>query len=117
MESDHSFKFSSLPPGDCTLSLKTVNSGVVIPADDLSSPHTGEFIFPVSDAQGEESAYIKEAICDGRDYASREFTLAASGMSVELRNDARLSECGRVFVDGVVMYLHCVIQCCLEAPF
>ena len=28
MESDHSFKFSSLPPGDYTLSVKTVNAGV-----------------------------------------------------------------------------------------
>jgi hypothetical protein len=36
----------------------------------------GEFIFTVSDAQGEESAYVKKAICNGRDYASRELTLA-----------------------------------------
>jgi Carboxypeptidase regulatory-like domain len=36
----------------------------------------GDFIFTVSDAQGEESAYVKKAICNGRDYASREFTLA-----------------------------------------
>ncbi len=35
----------------------------------------GEFILTVSDDQGEESAYIKKAICDGRDYASRELTL------------------------------------------
>src|SRR5208282_5672410 len=36
----------------------------------------GEFIFTVSDAQGEESAYVKKATCNGRDFASREFTLA-----------------------------------------
>jgi hypothetical protein len=36
----------------------------------------GEFIFTVSDTQGEESTYVKKAICNGRDYASREFTLA-----------------------------------------
>jgi hypothetical protein len=36
----------------------------------------GEFTFTVSDAQGEESAYVKKAICGGRDYASRELTLA-----------------------------------------
>jgi hypothetical protein len=36
----------------------------------------GEFFFTVSDAQGEESAYVKKAICNSRDYASREFTLA-----------------------------------------
>ncbi len=36
----------------------------------------GEFIFTVSDAQGEKSAYVKKAICNGRDYASRELTLA-----------------------------------------
>jgi len=139
MESDHSFKFSSLPPGDYTLSVKTVDAGV---ANELgfasirvadSNVHAnvdlgrgaevhgsveapqglllagkritletfasgfyllheagidpggrfvvtnvppGEFIFTVSDAHGEESAYVKKAICNGRDYASREFTLA-----------------------------------------
>jgi uncharacterized protein (DUF2141 family) len=36
----------------------------------------GEFIFTVSDAQGEESAYVRKAICNSRDYASRELTLA-----------------------------------------
>jgi hypothetical protein len=36
----------------------------------------GEFFFTVSDAQGEESAYVKKAICNSQDYASREFTLA-----------------------------------------
>jgi hypothetical protein len=36
----------------------------------------GGFFFTVSDAQGEESAYVKKAICNGRDYASRELTLA-----------------------------------------
>ena len=140
MESDYSFKFSSLPPGDYTLSVRTVDAGV---ANDLGfasvrvadanvqanielgraaevrgsveapqglslagkritletfasgfyllheSPDIdaggrfavtnippGEFIFTVSDARGEESAYVKKAICNGRDYASREFTLA-----------------------------------------
>jgi len=140
MESDHSFKFSSLPPGDYTLSVKTVNAGVekelgfasvrVVdsnlhanievgraaevrgsveapqglslagkritletfasgfyllhesPAIDPSGRFVitnippGEFIFTVSDAQGEGSAYVKKAICNGRDYAPREFTLA-----------------------------------------
>ena len=37
----------------------------------------GEFTFTVSGAQGEESAYVKKAICGGRDYATRELTLAA----------------------------------------
>ncbi len=36
----------------------------------------GEFTFTVSDAHGEESAYVKKAICGGRDYASREMALA-----------------------------------------
>jgi carboxypeptidase family protein len=140
MEPDRSFKFSSLPPGNYTLSVSTVNAGVAnelgfasirvmdsnVHADielgraaevhgtvDTSqgvslagkritleifasgfyllheSPGIdpdgrfavtniapGEFIFTVSDAHGEESAYVKKAICDGRDYASREFTLA-----------------------------------------
>jgi len=140
MESDHSFRFSSLPPGDYTLSVKTAKSGVVnelgfasvrlvdsnLQANievgraaevqgsveapkglSLAGKHVtletfgpgfyllheapgvdpggrfvitnippGEFIFTVADAQGEESVYVKEAICEGRDYASREFTLA-----------------------------------------
>jgi hypothetical protein len=36
----------------------------------------GEFTFTVSDAQREESVYVKKAICGGRDYASSELTLA-----------------------------------------
>ena len=140
MESDHSFKFTSVPPGDYTLSVKTVNAGVekelgfasvrVVDSNlhanievgraaevhgSVEAPQglslagkritletfasgfyllhespgidpsgrfvitnipPGEFIFTVSDAQGEESAYVKKAICNGRDYASREFTLA-----------------------------------------
>ncbi len=140
MESDYSFKFSSLPPGDYTLIVRTVDAGV---ANDLGFASVrvvdsnvqanidigraaevhgsveapqglslagkritletfgsgfyllheapgidaggrfavtnippGEFIFTVSGARGEESAYVRKAICNGRDYASREFTLA-----------------------------------------
>jgi hypothetical protein len=140
MESDHSFKFSSLPPGDYTLSVKTVNAGVenelgfasvrvvdsnvfanievgraaevhgsveapqglslagkritletfwsgfyllhqapdIYPSGRFAITNLppGEFIFTVSDAQGEQSAYVKKAICNGQDYASRELTLA-----------------------------------------
>lgn len=140
VESDHSFKFSPLPPGDYTLSVKTVDAGVekelgfasvrVVDSNlhanievgraaevrgSVQSPQglslagkritletfasgfyllyespgidpsgrfvitnipPGEFIFTVSDAHGEKSAYVKKAICNGRDYASREFTLA-----------------------------------------
>jgi len=36
----------------------------------------GEFIFTVSEAQWEKSAYVKKAICNGRDYASSELTVA-----------------------------------------
>ena len=140
MESDHSFKFSSLAPGDYTLSVKAVDAGVVNELGfasvrlvdsnllanievgraaevhgSVEAPHglslagkritletfwsgfyllhqapgvdpsgrfvitnipPGEFIFTVSEGQGEESAYVKKAICNGRDYASRNFTLA-----------------------------------------
>ena len=139
MESDYSFKFWSLPPGDYTLVVKTVNAGVAtelgfasvrvvdsnvqanidlgraaevhgsveasqglslagkrITLETFASGFyllheagidpggrfvitnlpPGEFIFTVSDAQGGESAYVKKAICNGRDYASRELTLA-----------------------------------------
>lgn len=139
MESDHSFKFSSLPPGDYTLSVKTIDAGIenelgfasIRVADSnvhanidlgraaevhgsveapqglsvagkritlqtfasgfyllheagidaggrfvVTNVPPGEFIFTVSDARGEESAYVKKAICNGTDYASREFTLA-----------------------------------------
>ena len=140
MESDHSFKCSPVPPGDYTLRVKTVNTGVekelgfasvrvmdsnvhanievgraaevrgsVVAPQGLSltgklitletfgsgfyllheAPGVdsggrfvitnippGEFFFTVSDRQGEESAYVKKAICNGRDYASRELTLA-----------------------------------------
>jgi hypothetical protein len=141
LEADHSFKCSSLAPGDYTLKVKTVdtagvehelgfasvrvvdsnvNADIVIgraaevrggvemppglsPAGKRITLETfwsgfhllheapgidaggrfvitnippGEFTFTVSDAQGEESAYVKKAICGGRDYASRELTLA-----------------------------------------
>jgi hypothetical protein len=140
MESDHSFKCSPVSPGDYTLKLKTVDTGVekelgfasvrvvdsnvcanieagraaevrgsVVGPQGLSlagklitletfgpgfyllheSPGVdpagrfaitnippGEFFFSVSDTHGEESAYVKKAICNGRDYASREFALA-----------------------------------------
>ena len=139
MESDHSFKFASLSPGDYRLSVKMVNAGVEndvgfasirvvdsnvqanievgraaevrgsveapqglslagkiitletfwsgfyllhqAPSVDpselfvISNMPPGEFIFTVSDARGEDSAYVKKAICDGQDYASRELTL------------------------------------------
>jgi hypothetical protein len=140
MESDHSFKCSPVPPGDYTLKVKTVSTGVekelgfasvrVVDSNvhanidvgraaevhgSVEAPQgfsvagkritletfesgfyllheapginpggrfvitnipPGEFFFTVSDAQGEESAYVKKAICNGRDYASRELTLA-----------------------------------------
>ncbi|MGA6985719.1 MAG: carboxypeptidase-like regulatory domain-containing protein [Terriglobales bacterium] len=140
MESDHSFKCSPVSPGDYTLSVKTVDTGVEkelgfasvrvvdsnvhanievgraaevrgsvegpqgfslarklitletfgpgfyllheAPGADSSGRFVitnippGEFFFTVSDAQGEESAYVKKAICNSWDYASREFTLA-----------------------------------------
>jgi len=131
LESDHSFKFSSLSPGDYTLSVKTVDAGGVVrdlgyasvrvvdsnlhanievgraaevrgsvetpeglsPAGKRITLETfwsgfyllhqapgvdpggrfvitnippGEFIFTVSDAQGEESTYVKKAICSPR---------------------------------------------------
>jgi len=140
MESDHSFKCSPVPPGDYTLRVKTVNTGVekelgfasvrvldsnvranvevgraaevrgsVVAPQGLSlagklitletfgsgfyllheapgidsggrfaitNIPPGEFFFTVSDAHGEKSAYVKKAICNGRDYASRELMLA-----------------------------------------
>jgi hypothetical protein len=140
IESDHSFKLSPLAPGDYTLRVKTVSTGVqkelgfasvrvvdsnvhanievgraaevhgsveapqglslagkritletfgsgfyllyqapgVDPGGRFVIPNIppGDFIFTVSDAQGEGSAYVKKAICNGRDYASREFMLA-----------------------------------------
>jgi Carboxypeptidase regulatory-like domain len=141
LESDHSFKCSSLAPGDYTLKVKTVDTAGVqhelgfasvrvvdsnvnadieigraaevrgsvemppglspagkritletfwsgfhllheAPGVDaggrfvITNIPPGEFTFTVSDAQGEESAYVKKAICGGRDYASRELMLA-----------------------------------------
>jgi hypothetical protein len=141
LESDHSFKCSSLAPGDYTLKVKTVDTaGVqhelgfasvrVVDSNvnaDIEIGHAaevrgsvempaglspegkritletfwsgfhllheapgidaggrfvitnippGEFTFTVSNAQGEESAYVKKAMCGGRDYASRELMLA-----------------------------------------
>jgi Carboxypeptidase regulatory-like domain len=154
MESDHSFKFASLSPGDYTLSVREVDAGVVnnfgfasirvvdsnvhanievgraaevrgsveaprglslsgklitletfwsgfyllhqAPSVDpserfvISNIPPGEFIFTVSDALGEESAYVKRAICEGRDYASRELTLmvgSSLNCDVTLAND------------------------------
>ncbi len=139
LEADHSFKCSSLGPGDYILKVKTTDAGVehelgfasvrvvdsnvsadieigraaevrgsvempagLSPAGIRITLETfwsgfhllhqapgidangrfiianippGEFTFTVSDAQGEESAYVKKAICGGRDYASRELTL------------------------------------------
>ena len=140
LESDHSFKCSSLAPGDYRLKVKTTDAGVehelgfasvrvvdfnvnadieigraaevrgsvempagLSPAGKRITLETfwsgfhllhqapgidaggrfvitnippGEFTFTVSDARGEESAYVKKAICGGRDYASSELTLA-----------------------------------------
>jgi len=50
----------------------------------------GDFIFTVSDRDGEKSAYIKKAICNGRDYASSVFTLVLDttlDCAVTLAND------------------------------
>jgi len=152
MESDHSFKLSPLAPGDYTLRVKTVNTGVEkdlgfasvrivdsnvhanievgraaevrgsveapqglsltrkritletfgsgfyllyqAPGIDPSGRFAitnippGEFLFTVSDAQGEESAYVKKAICNSRDYASRELTL---GVGTSLDCDVTLA--------------------------
>jgi len=140
LESDHSFKCSSLAPGDYMLSVRTTDAGVehklgfasvrvadasanadieigraaevrgsvempagLSPAGKRITLETfwsgfhllheapgieaggrfvitnippGEFTFTVLDAHGEESAYVKQAICGGRDYATRELTLA-----------------------------------------
>jgi hypothetical protein len=140
LESDHSFKCSSLAPGDYMLKVKTTDAGVEhelgfasvrvvdsnvntdieigraaevrgsvegppglslagkritletfwsgfhllheAPGIDaggrfvITNMPPGEFTFTVSDTQGEESAYVKQATCGGRDYASRELTLA-----------------------------------------
>jgi hypothetical protein len=141
LEADHSFKCSSLAPGDYTLKVRTVDTAGVEHALGFASVRVvdsnvnadieigraaevrgsvemppglspagkritletfwsgfhllheapgvdaggrfvitnippGEFTFTVSDAQGEESAYVKKAICGGRDYASRELMLA-----------------------------------------
>jgi hypothetical protein len=140
LEPDHSFKCSSLGPGDYMLKVKTIDAGVehelgfasirvvdsnvnadieigraaevrgsvemppgLSPAGKRITLETfwsgfhllhqapgidaggrfvitnmppGEFTFTVSDAHGEESVYVKKAICGGRDYASSELTLA-----------------------------------------
>jgi hypothetical protein len=72
----------------------------------------GEFIFTVSDARGEESTYVKRAICNGGDYASREFTLAvgtALDCAVTLADDTgaihgKVSE-GETPVRGLIVVL------------
>ncbi len=153
LEADHSFKCSSLGPGDYMLKVKTTEAGVEhelgyasvrvvdsnVNADieigraaevrgsvetpaGLSSAGKritletfwsgfhllheapgidagrfvitnippGEFTFTVSDARGEESVYVKKAICGGRDYASRELTLTVGttlDCDVTLAND------------------------------
>ena len=154
LESDSSFKFSSLSPGDYTLSVKSVNQGVQAdlgfasvrivdsnvnanievgraaevhgtvqgpqglsvtgkqitletfgsgfsllheaPALDAAGPFAiktlppGEYTFTVSDRTGDESVYIKKAVCSGRDYAGQEFSLAVGATldcDVVLAND------------------------------
>ncbi|MGA9545264.1 MAG: carboxypeptidase-like regulatory domain-containing protein [Candidatus Sulfotelmatobacter sp.] len=155
VEADHSFKCSSLAPGDYRLKVKTVDTagvehelgfasvrvvdsnvnadieigraaevrgGVETPAGlspegkritletfwsgfhllyqapgidaggrfVITNIPPGEFTFTVSDAHGEESVYVKKAICGGRDYASRELTLAVGtslDCDVTLAND------------------------------
>jgi hypothetical protein len=154
LESDHSFKFSSLSPGDYRLSasivkqgvradlgfasarivdsnvradvevgraaevhgkvqaphglpvtgkqitLETFGSGFYLlhqsPALDAAGPFTitnlppGEYSFTVSDRTGNQSVYIKKAVCSGRDYAGREFSLAVGttlDCDVTLAND------------------------------
>jgi hypothetical protein len=140
LEPDHSFKCSSLGPGDYMLKVKTTDAGVEhelgyasvrvvdsnvnadieigraaevrgsvetpvglstarkritletfwsgfhllheAPGIDaggrfvITNIPPGEFTFTVSGAQGEESTYVKKAICGGRDYATRELALA-----------------------------------------
>jgi hypothetical protein len=51
----------------------------------------GEFTFDVLESSGEKSAYVKKAICNGRDYASVEFTLTLGTLldcTVTLGSDA-----------------------------
>lgn len=154
LESDHSFKCSSLGPGDYRLKVKTTDAGVEhelgfasvrvvdsnvnadieigraaevrgsvemptgfspagiritletfwsgfhllhqAPGIDaggrfvITNIPPGEFTFTVSDAHGEESVYVKKAVCGGRDYGSRELTLTVDtvlGCDVTLAND------------------------------
>jgi hypothetical protein len=154
LESDHSFKFSSLYPGDYTLTAKKVNegrmtdlgfvsvrmvdsnvranievgraaevrgrvgapqglavtgkkitletfgSGFYLLHQSLALDATGRFaianippgqyIFTVFDRTGEQSVYIKKAVCGGVDYAGREFPLALGttlDCDVALAND------------------------------
>jgi uncharacterized protein (DUF2141 family) len=139
VEPDHSFNFSSLSPGDYTLTVQKVNQGVradlgfasvrVVdsnvranievgraaevhgtvqapqglpvtgkqitletfgsgfyllhqsPALRAAGPFTitnlppGEYALTVSDRTGDQSVYVKKAVCSGRDYAGRAFSL------------------------------------------
>jgi hypothetical protein len=138
LEADHSFKFSSLSPGDYTLSAKSVNQGRLTdlgfasvrivdsnvranievgrgaevrgkveasqrltgkkvtletfgsgfyllhqsPGLDASGRFAisdlppGEYTFAIYNRPSEQSIYIKKAVCGGRDYAGRVFSLA-----------------------------------------
>ena len=154
LESDHSFKFSPLYPGDYTLALHDVNQGVSAdlgfasvrvvdsnvranieagraaevygkvqapqglsvtgkqitletfssgfyllhqsPALKSAGPFTidtlppGEYTFAVSHRTADQSVYIKKAVCGGRDYAGRVFSLAVGTTlecDVTLAND------------------------------
>ncbi|MFY9562366.1 MAG: carboxypeptidase-like regulatory domain-containing protein [Terriglobales bacterium] len=77
------------PPGlslaGTRIQLETFGSGFYLlhqaPGIDPSGRFTitnvppGEYTFGLQDVHGEWSTYIKKAVCGGRDYASREFTL------------------------------------------
>jgi len=44
---------------------------------DIRNIPPGVFTFSLSTSNGDESIYVKKAVCDGHDYATREFTLTA----------------------------------------
>jgi len=176
LESDHSFKFSSLYPGDYTLSAKHVNQGTLadlgftsvrivdssVRADievgraaevhgrvqasqefsmtgtkitleifgsgfyllhqssglDVSGRFAipnlppGEYTFAIYTRPSEQSIYIKKAVCGGRDYAGRVFSLAIGttlDCDVVLGNDTGVirgkASSGETPVPGVAVVL------------
>jgi hypothetical protein len=176
LESDHSFRFSSLYPGDYTLSAKHVNQGRLadlgfasvrivdsnVRADievgraaevhgrvqgsqefsmtgtkitleifgsgfyllhqssgldasgRFSIPNLppGEYTFAIYNRPSEQSIYIKKAVCGGRDYAGRVFSLAIGttlDCDVVLGNDTGVihgkASSGETSVPGVIVVL------------